>query len=133
MDIHSKQRKYSKSILSVLKTNESIEQPINEENNYSRSTMVPLIFIFYSLWAIPFFFILVLNYHFHSAVFIEDFSYSFRRRTSNLFDLNLFSIEISREFDRLKWNCLFCSAIYSSILILSVLHLKMFSTYRDRK
>lgn len=106
----------SKSILTVLPVNSIVEQSkLNRKHHLIRSILF-LLLIIYSLWSIPFYFILGLSYHFESAILLQDLR---SRRLRDYSDVDLFRQEISIQYRQLKFNCFVSMFLYTVVLLIS--------------
>lgn len=105
----------SKSILSILQPTHTlpVSKPASVQHIISSSILILVSVI--SVWAICFFVILGLCYHFNSGILLQDLNYN---RLSQLTDLRLFNHEIQRQYSQLSFHCFFSVCLYLILLII---------------
>lgn len=123
----------SKSILSILHPTHTT--PKLASVPYLISSPILIVLIVTSAWAIVFFAVFGLCYHFRSGVLLEDLNFA---RLHPLTNVHAFRSEVHRQYSQLSFHCLFCVLLYSVVLFacLGLLHYrerKRSATYRDPK
>ena len=122
----------SKSILSVLQTTAVQREFKPIPVAYFVPSVILIIVSLVSVWAVLFYLVLGLCYHFQSGILYEDLN---RSRLRSHTDPTLFIETISKEYHQLAHHCFFSLTLYCIILIISlgVLWVRQSAhvTYRD--